>query len=179
MQPSYLRITHALIASESGRELRDLLEFLFVVGTIFILAGFALRAYSIQVARVQVSEILNLASTSKIDVVAYRAEHGHWPADANEVGNAALLPNERLGRYVATFTLAEDGVIDALMSSEPTTVAVADRLLSLRIGTSELDPGAPVVLVCGYANPPPGIRASGRDNTQIPPDYLPYVCKEH
>ncbi|MDH3620687.1 MAG: pilin [Gammaproteobacteria bacterium] len=178
MQPSHLRITHALIASESGRGLRDLLEFLFVVGTIFIVAGFALREYSIQVARAQVSEILNLASTSKIDLVTYRAEYGRWPVDANEAGNATLLPHDRLGRYVATFSLDEGGVINALMSAEQASDTVADRLLSLRIGTSELDSGAPVVLVCGYAKPPAGIRASGENRTQIPPAYLPYLCKE-
>jgi len=179
MPSSLLRTVYTVIAGDTGRKLRFSLELLFVVGVIGIVAGYALGGYKTQMARAQVSENLNLASTSKIDVAAYRAQYGRWPLNADEAGNATLMPQDYLGTYVMTFSLDDGGVINGFMAEDDVVDVVAQQVLSLRLGTSELDPGAPLVPVCGWAKPPSGIRVSGDNVTTIEPLYLPYMCKEH
>lgn len=178
MQSNFERSVYSLISGDTGHRLRFLLEFLFVVAVIGILASYALREYKTQMARAQTSEIINLASTLKVDIVAYRAQYGRWPRDADEAGNATLLPHDRLGRYVMTFGIGEEGVVNGYMADEEAVDVVAGQVLSLRLGVSELDSGAPIVPVCGWAKPPEGIVASGQNATTIKPLYLPFTCKE-
>jgi len=179
MQARFIQTTLSLMASDTGQELRELLEFLFVVGIIGVLATFALHEHRTLTARAQVTEALSLASTAKIDVVAYRAEYGRWPADADEAGNATLLPHDQLGSFVMTATLQNRGVIDVQMLDDGVAPDVARGILSFRLGLSTTDDGAPIVPICGHATPPPGIAPSGENTTTIGPKFLPYACKEH
>ena len=80
-----------------------LIELMIVVAIIGILAAIAIPAYQDYTIRSQVTEGLNLASSTKAEVAEYYAQYGRWPTaidgGAGTLGHGA---NERpQGKYVS------------------------------------------------------------------------------
>jgi len=92
-----------------------LIELMIVVAIIGILAAIAIPAYQDYTIRAQVSEGMILASGSKVAVSEFFMDRGVMPTDNAEAGVSD--PTDIQGTYVASVTVAADGVIQVVFGN--------------------------------------------------------------
>ena len=92
-----------------------LIELMIVVAIIGILAAIAIPAYQDYTIRAQVSEGLNLAGGAKAAVTEYTQDRGIYPTDNSTAGIS--VANTIKGKYVASVTVGDDGVVTVAYGS--------------------------------------------------------------
>jgi len=148
-----------------------LLELMFVVAIIGILAAVAIPAYSDYIAKSKVSETFILASNLTKTIGDYYAYRGTFPKD----NQAVDLPEpKRLGGQYFESIQIENGAIHAMnfYGFEKGTV------LTLRPAIVDAyPPSGAITWVCGYAKVPEGMTIIGENKTKIETKHLPRVCQ--
>jgi Tfp pilus assembly major pilin PilA len=130
------------------------------VAVVAILAAIAIPAYQDYVIRAQVSEGPSLASGAKVAVSEYRLNTGHMPADNAAAG---LAPAVSISGAYVTEVLVNDGEIRVTYSSHAPQKANAQLDGGVLVFSPTVESGA-VQWTCASAN--------------IPPKYLPSVCRQ-
>lgn len=143
-----------------------------------------------QMRMVEVTEAVSLAQGSVPDLVEYRAVYGDWPhTAASPEGSVISGLGTGLGAYTQSLTLGRDGVLTAHLNlsrlGEDSEVRMPASRHGRTNGVLTFRPvafGAPgfeaMVLVCGHAAPPPGVRMAGQPNrTTLADDDLPPACR--
>ncbi|MDJ0908008.1 MAG: pilin [Woeseiaceae bacterium] len=170
---------HLAAATDLSQSLRSTLEFGAGVAALMLVTVFAANSIQHAVVRSQTAEVFAMASTVKVDIVAHRAVHGEWPADANELANASLMEPFESGMYVDRFQLGEGGAFTATFDVDNSSEAIQGRQLTFRPTSLSGSPNTPVVWVCAQHRLVEGFEPSGVDQTDIEPINLPSVCREH
>lgn len=152
-----------------------LIEMMFVVFLIGVLAAIALPAYQDYTRRARVSEGFVLAEPARRAVVEYYDRWGRLPADNRAAGLPA--PVQFAGRYVASIAV-EGGAVQVAFRPETLAATTSPSVrLTLQPSVNQALPMAPLVWRCGGSALPPGYVAVGASAPPIPPAALPGVCK--
>ncbi len=151
-----------------------LIELMFVVAIISILAAIALPAYQDYVIRARLTEGFTLASGLQRSVADYYGHQGAWPADNQQAGLPP--PDHFVGQYVARVAV-EHGALH-IVFRETVHALESQRTMTLRPAVVVSDfPASTLSWVCGYAEPAPGMRTFGENQTTLPPKFLPNTCR--
>ena len=185
----------------------SLVEVMVAVGIVAILALLMVPSYQDKIVRDQIVEALPLANVAKTAVAgtwaaAVAANAGNAlavlpataPSDTVVAGppaavappiavafpadNAAAgLPSadKIVNNFISAVTVA-DGAINITFGNRANGIIKA-KLLTLRPAIVEDAPVVPVAWVCGYAKPPGGMTVKGENKTNIPANYLPFLCR--
>jgi len=147
-----------------------LIELMFVIAIIGILAAVAIPAYSDYLKRAKVAESLTLVDSIKKNIVDYYAWYGVLPAD-----NKALNlpePTDLYGKYTRSIEI-ENGALHLSFFDEN-----IKGKLSLRPTLIKNYPaGSSLAWVCGYSEVLPNFYIVGENKTSLDPVYLPTACK--
>lgn len=155
-----------------------LLELMFVVAIIGILAAMAIPQYQTYMIRAKLAEGFAQASLPVKAVADYYSFHGRFPMDN---AAAALPAPERFGgEYLQRLEVA-NGAIHLHYHAEvmgPEWPG-GEAILSLRPQqVRAYPPGNTLVWLCGAQAPIEGMSVQGEDRTTIPALYLPPSCVE-
>lgn len=164
-----------LIAADNSRGFRPVLEWCAVAAILLILNGSYAHIAENTVTKATLTEGFMLATTARVDLVTFRAQHGRWPSPGDSVG--AELTETGLGRYVDRIELGRGGAMTIVFGASPDP-AVNDRRLALRPGAVAGNATGPVAWHCGRWRPPAGVVVAADDETDIPEARLPGACRE-
>ncbi len=154
-----------------------LIELMFVIAIIGILAAIAIPAYQDYTQRSRLAEVLTLAEPIKKAVSEYYDRWGAFPLNNRQ---AALPPPESfVGNYVRTITISQ-GVIHVEIKKSSRLTGIEGKTLSLRPAINPAYPTGPVSWVCGQGATPEGLRVVGETmnaSLSIEDKYLPAPCR--
>jgi len=150
-----------------------LIELVYVMAMIGILAAVAIPAYTDYMKRAKVSEAFMLASSLTKTIGDYYAYHGKLPKDNHVVS----LPEPQAlgGQYVAALQI-ENGAIQVNFRED----ARLDNATTLTLRPAIINaypPSNALIWNCGYAKAVEGMTLFGDNKTDIAPQYLPGVCR--
>lgn len=151
-----------------------LIEMMFVLGIIAILALLVVPAHMNSSGKEQVLESLKLLDTLRPKVEAYYATHGRLPLDNADAGLPA--PEKLIGNYVTGIQLSSGGF--HLRFGNKSNGALQDRLLSMRAVIVPESPGSPLSWVCGHSPVPAGMVAPTDNRTTVGLSLLPVHCRD-
>ncbi|RLA40143.1 MAG: hypothetical protein DRR42_26340 [Gammaproteobacteria bacterium] len=179
MKRSARNFAMLFIASDVSQKLRSAMEFGAAVAIIMALTTLAIRNFETYIVQSQIMEAFGLMSTVRIEMVAYRAEHGEWPAEEPDLHNSTLGQDRDVGNFVDHLELLEGGAISAVFDNEASASNLKGRRLTFRPMIVSSDPSAPIFWACGAYRVPPGFTPGGNDETDIDPSQLPSACREY
>jgi type IV pilus assembly protein PilA len=150
-----------------------LIELMFTVATIGVLAAIAIPSYSDYLRRARVAEGFFLATAIQNAVADYYSYRGTLPQDNADAG----LPDaEKLrGAYVTSMTV-ENGAIHIRYAWSHHE----DKLLQVTLRPALLHvypPNAALIWRCGKYPTETNMQIFGEDKTTLPLQYLPPSCK--
>ncbi len=144
-----------------------LIELMFVVAIIGILAAIAIPNYVDYLKRAKISEAFILASGLTKTIADYYSYYGKLPPN----NQASHLPENLGGQYVKSMQI-ENGAIHLKFDQ-----SVDNGTLTLRPAIIIADPPSNTLIwVCGYARALEGTRIFGENQTNIEQKYLPPIC---
>lgn len=166
-----------LIAADDAPAFRVVFELCIAVAVIMVITGYYAAIGSEYVGKTALAEAFNLSSTMRVDMIAFRAQHGRWPPRSAELASAQPT-DPALGGSVARVELGADGAFTYVFRNAPSTGAdLANRRLTLRPGTVAGIGGAPVSWYCARGAAPAGIAITGVDETDLPDELLLSICR--
>jgi type IV pilus assembly protein PilA len=150
------------------------IEMLMVIGVLGILALMAVPSMRDGVLRKQVSEGLVLADVAKRGVQAAWVVTGEMPAD----NKAAGVPESRkiVGNVVQAVTV--DGGAITVTFGNNASRAIDGKRVTLRPAVVPDEKAVPIAWLCHEAKAPGGMEIHGRDDTDVPPEWLPVACRQ-
>lgn len=154
-----------------------LIELMFVVAIIGILAALAIPKYQRYIVRAKLSEGLIQSSLATKAVAEYFSFHGAFPADNAAVALAAA--DDYAGDYLQRLEVVAGAVHltyrREVMGQE---WQGPEPVLSLRPAMVDAyPPGTTLSWLCGAVAPVAGLVVQGEDRTTIPGNYLPSPCR--
>ncbi|MEO8137282.1 MAG: pilin [Betaproteobacteria bacterium] len=163
------------VAVISGRSSRafTLIEMVFVLGIIALLALMTIPLYMERNIQLQVKEGVEFAGFMQRNVSAAYALSGALPKD--NAGAGLPAPEKVIGNYIVSGTVS-DGVI-TLVFGNLAVKNIRGRKLTLRPGYVADAPQVPISWVCGPGKMPAGLTIAGSDATDIPQQWLPAACR--
>jgi len=144
-----------------------LIELMFVIAIIGILASIAIPDYQNYIKRAKISEAFILATVLTKTIGDYYSYHGRLPKN-NQVTD---LPDNLRGQYVKSMQI-ENGAIH-LNFDESLNNATLTLRPALIIGYPSPNT---LLWVCGYATAIKGTVIFGENKTDLEPKYLPSIC---
>ena len=96
-----------------------------------------------------------------------------FPADNAAAG---LPPADRIVNNYISSVAVKDGAIHITFGNRASGT-IRGKVLSLRPATVDDAPVVPVTWVCGYAGPPAKMTVKGENRTNIPTNFLPFICR--
>ena len=168
---------HLIMVTDLSQTLRSTLELGAVVAVLMTLTALAVSYAGGYFARAQIAEALAVSGTVRQEMVAYRAEHGDWPATQADLPHSELNEDERPGSYVAGLDIGDHGSLTALFDDAAPIEELRGRKLSFRPLSVTGQPGAPVSWVCGAHRYADGLGTRGQDETTIDTHLLPSFCR--
>jgi type IV pilus assembly protein PilA len=147
-----------------------LLELMFVVGIIGILAAMAIPPYADYVIRARVAEAFSLVQPVQEAIRNYHAHTGIFPKNNNAAG---LIEAEQISGSDVSAVEVSDGVIHVRikLNQEIQTLTLRPELVKADLATEMMG------WTCGYAKATAGMEAHGVDRTDIEPRHLPSICR--
>jgi type IV pilus assembly protein PilA len=146
-----------------------LIELMFVITIIGILAAVAVPNYVNYLKRAKVSEAFILTGGITKTIVDYYSYYGEFPKN-NEVAYLPK-PQELGGQYIKSIQI-ENGAIHLTFNQ-----SLDNATLSLRPAiVTSYPPTTTLIWVCGYAPTMENWTILGKNKTNIKSEYLPLVC---
>ncbi len=152
-----------------------LIELMFVVAIIGVLASLAIATYKTYTIRAQVAEGLNFASSLKTPIVDAYTVDGTAPANRAAAGMSVNATDSR-GNYVSQVDII-NGRIEVSFGGAAAHQDIVGKTVSV---TPYETPGNVVNWRCGASPPPSGVLLQGSSGHQAPTldiRYLPSICK--
>lgn len=151
----------------------SLIEMMVVIAIISILALVAMPTNSNRVVQTQIVESLELIEDYKQNVENSFALNGKFPAD----NDAAGMPEAKniKGNYLSALRV-KDGVLNLELGQKMNKIHQG-KTVSVRPVYMEEDLTVPVSWVCAGDEVPEGMKAAGKNETDIDEQYLPIRCR--
>ena len=148
-----------------------LIELMIVVGIIGILITLSTPNYLIWPTKARLKEAHAMAGEFQKDISDFYKRRGRFPKNNAEAGLPA--PKLLIGNHVKSIEV-EDGVMHVTLGNriEP---FLRGKVFSVRPYVVEGSPKTPVAWGCGKATPPEGMKAVGKDRTNVDEVYLPAI----
>lgn len=151
-----------------------LLELMFVVAIIGILAAMVIPPYHHHVKQAKIIEGPALAGAVQAAIADYYGFHGRLPADNQAAGLPA--PEHLGGAYVDRLEV-HAGAIHIYYKKERSGAA-SPEILSLRpVLPDARPPGHALIWLCGTLEPVAGMTAYGENRTNLEKVYWPMACR--
>jgi type IV pilus assembly protein PilA len=150
-----------------------IIELLVILGVIAILLLMAIPSYQHKLVRDQIVEALPLADIAKKPVAQAWQTSATLPADNAAAG---LPPQEKVVSNTVSGVELEAGAIH-LRFGNRANGQIKGKVLSVRPAVVEDAPVVPVAWICGYAPVPENMTVKGENRTDVPSEYLPYMCR--
>jgi len=150
-----------------------LIELMIVVALMTVLATMAMPVYRDKMIRAQVSEGLELATLASDGIEEFYRRTGEIPGDNRTAGLPA--GDKIIGNYVSRIEVA-GGAINIVFGNR-VHKDIRGRTLTLRPAVVEDEPRVPIAWVCGYAQPVPGMKVLGANETDLLRQELPIDCR--
>ena len=155
-----------------------LIELMFVVAIIGVLAAIAIPQYQDYLTRSKFSEGFMASSTAREAVTHYYAYHGRLPADNRAAG---LPPAEETGTTHLSRLEVINGAV--LLVFRPDVFGSnwsgGEASIGLNpVVTSGTTPGMSLSWVCGYSEPAEGMEYLTQVETTVPARFLTPSCRD-
>jgi type IV pilus assembly protein PilA len=150
-----------------------MVEMMVVVGIIAILVLLALPTYQDKFIRDQIAEGLPLADIAKAPIAASWALAQTFPAD--NVGAGLPSADKIVNNFISSVSV-QAGAINITFGNRANNI-IRGKILTLRPAVVSDAPIVPVTWVCGYASGPDKMTVKGDNQTNIPMNYLPLLCR--
>jgi type IV pilus assembly protein PilA len=149
------------------------IEMLMVVGVVALLALMAIPSLHDGALRKQVKEGLVLADVAKGGVQLVWSAAGDMPAD----NKAAGIPEREkiVGSFVKDVNV-DHGAITVTFGNNASS-ALDGKRVTLRPAVVPDELSVPIAWLCHAARVPHGMEVRGRDETDVPPEFLPVDCR--
>jgi len=151
-----------------------LIELMIVVSIIGILAAIAVPAYQDYVVRAQTAEAMILVNEIKGEVTGYYKAKGTFPATNKSAGLPA--PKFLIGNFVERMEV-DNGAIHITLGNRINKM-LAGKIISFRPLVVIGSPSSPISWACGYAGPPKGMKAIGKNQTNVGDRSLVWACRD-
>ncbi len=168
-----------IIVTDLSQTLRSTLEIGAVIAILIAITGLAASDADRHFAKSQIAEALIITSTTRYDIIAYRAEHGEWPKIGADESKPLTDTAKNFGRYVSHLELGAEGKLTAVFDGDRSIEALRGQRLTLRPVVVTANPSAPVSWVCGQHPVGDGRNAGSNDDTTVDPHLLPSICRGH
>ena len=150
-----------------------MVEMMVVIAIIAILALLAAPNFQDTIVRNEIKEALPLADLAKQPVALTWSMTQTFPHD----NAAVLLPvPEKIVSNLVKSVAVKDGAINVTFGNRANGV-INGKVLTLRPAVVEDTPIVPVAWVCGSAEAPEKMVATGQHDTNIPDAFLPFTCR--
>jgi type IV pilus assembly protein PilA len=151
----------------------SLIEMMIVVAIIAILALIAIPSFQDQICRDQINQALPLADIVKKPIAVSWSLIQAFPPDN---AGAGLPPPEKIVNNYINSILVQNGAIHFTFGNRA-NAALTGKMLTLRPAVVTDAPIVPVTWVCGTAEAPTNMTAFGENHTNIPNNFLPFICR--
>ena len=149
------------------------IELLFVLAVFAILRAMAIPGLRDATAKSQVKEGLALADLAKRGVQAAWTAKAEMPADNAAAG---IPPRDKIvGNLIKDVNVA-GGAITLTYGNNASRMLEGKRV-TLRPAVVADQPLVPIAWICHKLPVPKGMEVQGRDETDIPPNFLPLECR--
>ncbi len=150
-----------------------MVEMMVVLAVIAILALLAAPGFQDQIVRDQINGALPLADIAKTPIAASWAVAQAFPPDN---AGAGLPSADRIVNNYISSVLVQDGAIHITFGNRANSL-INGKILTLRPAVVDDAPIVPVTWVCGTAEAPAKMTVKGDNKTNIPTNYLPFICR--
>jgi type IV pilus assembly protein PilA len=151
----------------------SVIEMMVVVAILGILAMVAIPSSMSKIIKEQVTAALPLADIAKAPIAAT------WSIAQVMVANNAEAdlpsPDKVVSNFISVLEI-DNGAIHMTFGNKAHP-QIKDKILSLRPAVIEESRVVPVAWVCGNAKAPEKMTIKGENRTNIPPEYLPHLCR--
>ena len=144
-----------------------------VLAIIAILALIAIPSFQDQIVRDQINNALPLADIAKPPIAASWALGQTFPANNAAAG---LPPADKIVNNYISAVLVQDGALHVTFGNRANRL-INGKILSLRPAVVEDAPVVPITWVCGNAEAPDKMTVKGENKTNIPVNFLPFICR--
>lgn len=149
------------------------IELVLILAVVGILAAMAFPALQDQALKKQVKEALGLAVVAKSGVQAVWSAAGEMPNDNKAAG--VPEPEKIIGSFVSAVNV-EDGAITLVLGNQASKQLHGKRV-TLRPAVVEDQKVVPISWLCHAFPVPHGMEVKGKDETDVPPQWLPVECR--
>ena len=149
------------------------IELLMVLAVLAILGAMAIPSMQDATIKKQVREALALADVAKKGVQAAWNAAGEMPADNAAAG---APPREKIvGNFVRGVAVV-DGAVTLTLGNNAAK-PIDGKRVTLRPAVMPGEAAVPIAWICHAVTVPAGMEVLGRDETDIPPKWLPVECR--
>lgn len=148
-------------------------EMMVVVAILGILAMIAIPSSLGRIVKEQVNGAIPLADVAKTPIALSWAAAKVLPADNEEAGLPS--PDKIVSNFISAVEV-ENGAIHMTFGNKAHP-QIKGKILTLRPAVIEESQIVPVTWVCAGAKAPEKMTLKGEDKTNVPVEYLPYLCR--
>ncbi len=148
-------------------------EMMVVVAIIAILAMIAIPSSMSKIIKEQVNAALPLADVAKTPIATSWSALKMLPENNKQAG---LPEADKIVNNFVSAVEVKDGAINMTFGNKAHP-QIKGKILTLRPAVIEESQIVPVTWVCAKAKGPDKMTIKGEDKTNIPQEYLPYLCK--
>ena len=149
------------------------IEMMVVVAILGILAMIAIPSSLGRIVKEQVNAAIPLADVAKTPIALSWAAAKVLPADNEEAGLPS--PDKIVSNFISSVEV-ENGAIHMTFGNKAHP-QIKGKILTLRPAVIEESQIVPVTWVCANAKAPEKMTLNGVDKTNVPVEYLPYLCR--
>lgn len=151
----------------------SVIEMMVVVAIITILAMIAIPSSLGRIVKEQVVAAMPLADIAKEPIAAAWKITKILPANNEEAGLPA--PEKVVSNFVSALDV-KDGAIHITFGNK-SHPQIKGKILSIRPAVIEESQIVPIAWVCGTAKAPDQMTIKGENETSVPVEYLPRICR--
>ena len=149
------------------------IELVLILAVVGILAAMAFPALQDQALKKQVKEALALAVVGKNGVQAAWSAAGEMPNNNKQA--AIPEPDKIVGSFVSEVHV-HDGAVTLTLGNQASK-QLHGRKLTVRPAVMPDEKVVPIAWLCHAFPAPQGMEVHGKDQTDVPPQWLPVECR--